>query len=103
MQGTYYPRFRFTSSCNISSEVVITLEFAWNPLSVMIIFTISSERSTLDISREEGVMVPVEPVPAVLILAVPELDVLAYMLEPSFSQAGRIYKRSKRNIPKRYI
>src|SRR6266545_1225806 len=41
-------RFRFTSSCRISSEVVMTLEFAWKPRCAAIMLMKLSPRSTLD-------------------------------------------------------
>jgi hypothetical protein len=43
-------RLRLTSSCNISSLVVIARELAWNARWVMIMSTNSLPRSTLDCS-----------------------------------------------------
>ena len=59
--------FRFISSCSISSDVVITLEFAWNPLCATIIFTNSVARSTFDCSRELGFIFPVPDTPGALV------------------------------------
>src|SRR5690625_7625251 len=46
-----YYRFKFTSSCRISSDVEMILVFAWNPRCATIIFVNSSARSTFDISK----------------------------------------------------
>lgn len=53
-QGVYQQitdyRFRLISSSRSVSEVVITREFAWKPLCVVIISVNSELKSTLDIS-----------------------------------------------------
>ena len=51
-------RFKFTSSCKISSEVVMIRVLAWNPRCATIISVNSSDRSTLDISREPDLIAP---------------------------------------------
>ncbi len=47
---------RLTSSCSISSLVVITRAFDWKPLCVVIMFVNSCARSTFDISSAPEVM-----------------------------------------------
>lgn len=54
-------RFRFTSSCNISSLVVITLLLAWKPRCVTIMLVNSCARSTFDISSAPLVIVDCDP------------------------------------------
>lgn len=50
-------RFRFTSSANISSAVVMTRALAWKPRCAVIILVNSCDRSTLELSNAPGVMV----------------------------------------------
>ena len=49
-------RLRLTNSFNISSAVVMTRAFAWNPRCATIILVNSSERSTLEPSMAPGVI-----------------------------------------------
>ena len=79
--GNY--RFRFTSSSNKVSEVVIIRLFAWNPRCVVIISVNSWERSTLLISRTPLVIYPLffvmsSPIPS----NSPEFAVAEYKLSP---------------------
>ena len=53
----FYYRFRLINSSRSVSDVVITLEFAWKPLCVVIISVNSEARSTLDISSSPEFMV----------------------------------------------
>ena len=50
------------------SDTVIILEFAWNPLCVVIISVNSEDRSTLDISN---IPVDIVPPPAVISTPIP--------------------------------
>ena len=53
----FYYRFRLINSSRSVSDVVITLEFAWKPLCVVIISVNSEAKSTLDISSPPEFMV----------------------------------------------
>src|SRR5690606_35030005 len=78
-------RFRFTSSCSISSDVVMTRELAWKPRWVTIMLVNSWDRSTLDISREPGAMMPRGPEPGAPMRASPELGVGSNMVPPTLA------------------
>src|SRR5262249_15121160 len=65
-------RFKFTRSWRISSEVVITREFAWKPRWATIKLVNSAARSTFDISSVPPDIVPRPPWPATPIWAFPE-------------------------------
>ena len=51
----------FTNSWSISSVTVIILEFAWNPLWVVIMLENSFARSTFAISSQPLLMIPAGP------------------------------------------
>jgi len=74
--------FKLTSSCNISSAVVIPLLLAWKPLWYIIIFVNSVDKSTLDISNVLDVKLPAES-PGTTALNSPELAVSTYELSPT--------------------
>src|SRR5207245_11065891 len=69
-RGRY--RLRFTRSCSISSEAVMTREFAWKPRSAMIMFVNSWARSTLDISSAPADSDPLDPTPGTPTRGTPE-------------------------------
>ncbi len=53
-----YYFFKLTSSCKISSDVVIMRVFAWNPRCATIISVNSSDKSTFDISKAPEIISP---------------------------------------------
>ena len=71
-----------TRSFSISSDVVITRAFAWNPRCAMIMFVNCVERSTFDISRKPDWIVPLPPAPGAPTTAGPELLLTCQRLLP---------------------
>src|SRR5699024_3704764 len=84
--------FKFTSSCKISSEVVMIFVLDWKPRCALIISVNSSARSTLDIS---SALLTTSPAPSVLgftMVAFPEFALAKYKLLPAFSSPSGFVK-----------
>src|SRR5690606_2192271 len=92
-RGLY--RFRFTTSCSISSLLVITRPAAWNPRWVTIIRVNSCARSTFDISSPPLEIDDWLPSPEKLSTGSPEFEETVYMFSPvRTSPAGLVKSAS---------
>ena len=80
-------RFRLMSSWSMLSTVVMILELAWNPLSVVIILTNSAAMSTLDCSSELEEILPRPFSPGWPVMASPESRVALQRLPPTLERA----------------
>src|SRR5690625_688335 len=90
-----YYLFKLTSSCNISSDVVIILVFAWKPRWAVIISVNSSAKSTFDISREPLAILAAPSLSASTKPARPALFVSRNKLPPIFSRPPGLENRSE--------